>query len=87
MKVSFLVSISLGSDLYTFLYQIRLCPSYLNSVIDECYKTLCDTFPDFVVSLDHACGPLTLHSSIKDLVHYTREGLKILSKEKEEQPH
>ena len=37
--------------------------------------------------LDHTCDPLTLHSSIKDLVHYTREGLKMLSKEKEEQQH
>lgn len=42
---------------------------------------------DFVVRLDHTCDPLTLHSSIKDLVHYTREGLKMLSKEKEEQQH
>ena len=40
---------------------------------------------DFVVSLDHACGPLTLHSSIKDLVHYTREGLKILKEEHQQQ--
>lgn len=36
---------------------------------------------DFIINLDRICGPLTLHSSLKDLVNYTRIGLDYLSKE------
>ena len=35
----------------------------------------------FIIKLDQSCGPLTLHSSLKDLVKYTRDGLEYLSKE------
>jgi hypothetical protein len=38
---------------------------------------------DFFIQLDQECGPLTLHSSLKDLVAYTRRGLSILSPEEE----
>ena len=41
-------------------------------------------FSDFIIRLDQTCGPLTLHSSVKELVKYTQEGLGYLSKEKEE---
>lgn len=34
---------------------------------------------DFFIQLDQECGPLTLHSSLKDLVNYTRRGLSTLS--------
>ena len=37
------------------------------------------------MSLDNRCGPLTLNSSIKELVHYTMQGLQMLSKEMEQQ--
>lgn len=37
---------------------------------------------DFFILLDQQCGPLTLHSSIKDLVHYTRQGLQYIEEEK-----
>lgn len=37
---------------------------------------------DFFIQLDQQCGPLTLHSSIKDLVHYTRQGLQYIEDEK-----
>jgi hypothetical protein len=36
-----------------------------------------------VISLDQRCGPLTLHSSLKELVHYTQEGINMLSREKD----
>lgn len=36
----------------------------------------------FFISLDQVCGPLTLHSSIRDLVHYTRQGLQYIGEEK-----
>ena len=36
-------------------------------------------FRDFFIQLDQECGPLTLHSSLKDLVYYTRRGLRTLS--------
>ena len=36
---------------------------------------------DFIIRLDQTCGPLTLHSSLKELVRYTQEGLDFLSKE------
>lgn len=39
------------------------------------------SFADFIINLDRICGPLTLHSSLKDLVNYTRIGLDYLSKE------
>ena len=38
-------------------------------------------FLDFIIQLDQTCGPLTLHSSLKELVRYTQEGLNLLSKE------
>ena len=42
-----------------------------------CFLTF---FPsDFFIQLDQECGPLTLHSSLKDLVYYTRRGLRTLS--------
>jgi len=37
---------------------------------------------EFFILLDQQCGPLTLHSSIKDLVHYTRQGLQYIEDEK-----
>ena len=40
-------------------------------------------FSDFIAHLDEACGTLTLHSSLKDLVNYTRSGLDYLAKERE----
>ena len=44
--------------------------------------------PDFFIQLDQECGPLTLHSSLKDLVYYTRRGLRTLSaSSSEEVPH
>jgi len=36
---------------------------------------------DFFIQLDQECGPLTLHSSLKDLVNYTRKGLSTLSED------
>ncbi|KAL1110440.1 hypothetical protein AAG570_007971 [Ranatra chinensis] len=33
---------------------------------------------DFFIELDRSCGPLTLHSSLKDLVRYVRVGIKRL---------
>ena len=41
-------------------------------------------FADFIIRLDQTCGPLTLHSSVKELVKYTQQGLGYLSKEKED---
>lgn len=38
---------------------------------------------DFIAHLDESCGTLTLHSSLKDLVNYTRAGLDYLAKERE----
>jgi len=38
---------------------------------------------DFIAHLDQACGTLTLHSSLKDLVKYTQAGLDYLAKERE----
>ena len=32
-------------------------------------------FADFFIELDQVCGPLTLHSTLKELVNYTRHGL------------
>jgi len=37
---------------------------------------------DFFILLDQECGPLTLHSSVKDLVNYTRKGLASISDDK-----
>lgn len=37
---------------------------------------------DFFILLDQECGPLTLHSSLKDLVNYTRKGLASISDDK-----
>jgi len=37
---------------------------------------------DFFIELDQECGPLTLHSSLKDLVNYTRKGLASISDDK-----
>jgi len=37
---------------------------------------------DFFIELDQECGPLTLHSSLKDLVNYTRKGLASISEDK-----
>jgi len=43
---------------------------------------------DFIIRLDQTCGPLTLHSSLKELVRYTQEGLNFLSKEiKDDEMH
>ena len=39
-------------------------------------------FSDFFILLDQECGPLTLHSSLKDLVNYTRKGLASISDDK-----
>uniref|UniRef100_A0A0K2TGK9 AF4/FMR2 family member lilli n=1 Tax=Lepeophtheirus salmonis TaxID=72036 RepID=A0A0K2TGK9_LEPSM len=39
---------------------------------------------EFIKRLDRMCGPLTLHSSLKDLVKYIRTGLNFWSKEREE---
>merc|ERR1712150_162950 len=36
---------------------------------------------DFIIQLDQTCGALTLHSSLRELVRYTQEGLNLLSKE------
>jgi len=43
----------------------------------------CTIFSDFIIRLDRMFGPLTLHSSIKELVKYTQAGIDILLKEKE----
>ena len=37
---------------------------------------------DFFIRLDQDCGPLTLHSSLKDLVNYTRKGLDNIEHER-----
>jgi len=37
---------------------------------------------DFFIRLDQECGPLTLHSSLKDLVNYTRKGLDSIEHER-----
>jgi hypothetical protein len=42
-------------------------------------------FPDFIIRLDRMYGPLTLHSSVKDMVKYTQYGLDYLSKEKDQE--
>ena len=42
-------------------------------------------FSDFIIQLDQTCGPLTLHSSLRELVKYTQEGLNLLSKEIKEE--
>jgi hypothetical protein len=34
---------------------------------------------DFFIKLDRECGTLTLHSTLKDLVQYTRKGLAYIS--------
>jgi len=41
--------------------------------------------PDFIIRLDRMYGPLTLHSSVKDMVKYTQNGLDYLSKEKDQE--
>lgn len=38
-------------------------------------------FADFFIELDRQCKPLTMHSSIIDLVEYVREGINRLKKE------
>lgn len=35
-------------------------------------------FSEFFIRLDQECGPLTLHSSLKDLVTYTRRSLEAI---------
>ena len=35
-------------------------------------------FADFFIQLDRQCGPLTLHSSLRDLVRYVRAGVQRL---------
>eukprot|EP00095_Tigriopus_kingsejongensis_P009814 maker-scaffold239_size242058-snap-gene-1.21 protein:Tk09814 transcript:maker-scaffold239_size242058-snap-gene-1.21-mRNA-1 annotation:"hypothetical protein AaeL_AAEL006680" len=42
--------------------------------------TLRGNCEDFIIHLDGICGPLTLHSSLKDLVNYTRNGLEYVFK-------
>ena len=39
--------------------------------------------PDFFIRLDQECGPLTLHSSLKDLVNYTRKGLDCIEHDRQ----
>merc|ERR1719348_1842763 len=41
------------------------------------------TCEDFFIRLDQECGPLTLHSSLKDLVNYTRKGLESIEHERQ----
>ena len=49
------------------------------------FPTFCNLYfdifspSDFFIQLDQECGPLTLRSSLKDLVYYTRRGLRTLS--------
>ena len=38
---------------------------------------------DFFIRLDQECGPLTLHSSLKDLVNYTRKGLESIEQDRQ----
>lgn len=35
-------------------------------------------FPDFFIQLDRQCGPLTFHSSLRDVVRYVRAGVQRL---------
>ena len=35
-------------------------------------------FSDFFIQLDRQCGPLTIHSSLRDLVRYVRTGVQRL---------
>ena len=52
--------------------------SNLSKLAKTCYF-----LSDFIAHLDQACGTLTLHSSLKDLVKYTQAGLDYLAKERE----
>lgn len=40
-------------------------------------------FLEFFIELDRQCGPLTMHSSLIDLVRYVREGIRRLRCERE----
>ena len=63
----------------------KLTSMYPGDNVKVCSYVLCVSklillcFPDFFIQLDQECGPLTLHSSLKDLVYYTRRGLRTLS--------
>ena len=62
----------------------KVCPFQLSAIL---YFDILSP-PDFFIQLDQECGPLTLHSSLKDLVYYTRRGLRTLSaSSSEEVPH
>ena len=64
----------------------RTCMSVRDSA-KVCHSSISQMFSDFFLAdffihLDQECGPLTLHSSLKDLVNYTRKGLASISDDK-----
>ena len=65
------------ADLYVSKGQ---CEGKQGSIKKKCFLNI--LFSDFFIHLDQECGPLTLHSSLKDLVNYTRKGLASISDDK-----
>lgn len=61
---------------YTFCSYLSQCHELWEQADLYVSRGQCE---DFFIQLDQECGPLTLHSSLKDLVYYTRRGLRTLS--------
>jgi len=58
---------------YSFCSYLSQCHELWEQADLYVGKGMCE---EFFIRLDQECGPLTLHSSLKDLVSYTRKGLE-----------
>ena len=64
---------------YNFCSYLSQCHELWEQADLYVRKSQCE---DFFIHLDQECGPLTLESSVKDLVNYTRKGLASISDDK-----
>jgi len=60
---------------YSFCSYLSQCHELWDQADLYVGRGMCE---EFFIRLDQECGPLTLHSSLKDLVIYTRKGLETL---------
>lgn len=51
---------------------------YLINPLINCQFVFFSPFADFFIAIDRVCGPLTLHSTLTDLVRYVKRGVKLL---------
>jgi len=65
---------------YTFCSYLSQCHELWEQADLYVVKGVCE---DFFIRLDQECGPLTLHSSLKDLVNYTRKGLESIEQDRQ----